>query len=194
KVINNVGTATGFSSRESGEFIEGPDDPDRAHDVFSKDANVDNPGGSIFGILELVSAPKNINFGTTIFSPKGTKINNPSYEGADLVVKDGRAVQETWTLNARLEKELAKVGEPDVFIPRAIRYVHKNDEITLMGASQPIISRKNDNNDPYNISSTWSPDGDGFKLNVDSGQSIASGKYEATIVWELVAGPPPENP
>lgn len=194
KVINNVGIATGFSPRESGEFIEGPDDPSRAHDVFSKEANVDNPGGSIFGILELVSAPKNINFGATTFSPKGTKINNPSYEGEDLVVKDGRAVQETWTLNVRLEKELAKVDEPDVFIPRAIRYVHKNDEITLMGASQPIISRKNDNNDPYNISSTWSPDGDGFKLNVDSGQSIASGKYEATIVWELVAGPPSENP
>lgn len=194
KVINNVGTATGFSPRESGEFIEGPDDPNRAHDVFAKDANVDNPGGSIFGILELVSAPKNINFGTTKFSPKGTNINNPSYEGGDLVVKDGRAVQETWTLNARLDKELAKVGEPQTFIPRAIRYVHQNDEITLMGASQPIVSRKNANNDPYNISGTWSPDGDGFKLKVESGQSIDAGKYEATIVWELVAGPPPANP
>ncbi|WP_348920926.1 isopeptide-forming domain-containing fimbrial protein [Enterococcus rotai] len=194
KVINNVGTATGFSPRESGEFIEGPDDPNRAHDVFAKDANVDNPGGSIFGILELVSAPKNINFGTTKFSPKGTNINNPSYEGGDLIVKDGRAVQETWTLNARLDKELAKVGEPQTFIPRAIRYVHQNDEITLMGASQPIVSRKNANNDPYNISGTWSPDGDGFKLKVESGQSIDAGKYEATIVWELVAGPPPANP
>lgn len=194
KVINNVGTATGFSPRESGEFIEGPDDSNRAHDVFSKDANVDNPGGSIFGILELVSAPKNINFGTTKFSPKGTKINNPSYEGGDLVVKDGRAVQETWTLNARLEKELAKVDDPSTYIPRAIRYVHQNDELTLMGASQPIVSRKNSNNDPYNISGTWSPEGDGFKLKVDSGQSVDAGKYEATIIWELVAGPPPVKP
>ncbi|MBO0441108.1 isopeptide-forming domain-containing fimbrial protein [Candidatus Enterococcus ikei] len=194
KVINNVGTATGFSPRESGEFIEGPDDPNRAHEVFSKNANVDNPGGSIFGILELVSAPKTINFGTTKFSPKGTKINNPSYEGGDLVVKDSRAVQETWTLNARLEKELAKVDDPSTYIPRAIRYVHQNDEITLMGASQPIISRKNANSDSYNISGTWSPEGDGFKLKVESGQSVDAGKYEATIVWELVAGPPSANP
>ncbi|WP_207695192.1 isopeptide-forming domain-containing fimbrial protein [Enterococcus sp. DIV0212c] len=194
KVINNVGTATGFSPRESGEFIEGPDDPNRVHEVFSKAANVNNPGGSIFGILELVSAPKTINFGATKFSPKGTKINNPSYEGGDLVVKDSRAVQETWTLNARLEKELAKVDDPSTYIPRAIRYVHQNDEITLMGASQPIISRKNANSDSYNISGTWSPEGDGFKLKVESGQSVDAGKYEATIVWELVAGPPSANP
>ncbi|MEI5994536.1 isopeptide-forming domain-containing fimbrial protein [Candidatus Enterococcus mansonii] len=194
KVINNVGIATGFSPRESGEFIEGADDPQRAHDIFSKNANVDNPGGSVFGILELVSAPKTINFGTTKFNPKGTKIDNPSYEGGDLIVKDGRAVQETWTLNARLEKELAKVDDPSTFIPRAIRYVHQKDELTLMGASQPILSRKNDSNEPYNISGTWSPEGDGFKLSVDAGQSIDAGKYEATIIWELVAGPPPTKP
>jgi fimbrial isopeptide formation D2 family protein len=194
KIVNNIGTATGFSPRESGAFIEGADDPERAHDIFTKDANVDNPGGSIFGILELVSAPKTINFGETEFSTSGTKINNPSYEGDDLVVKDGRAVQETWTLNARLEKELAKVDDPSVYIPRAIRYVHQNKEITLMGASQAIASRKNENNDPYNISGTWSPEGDGFKLKVESGQSVEAGEYEATIVWELVAGPPPVNP
>ncbi|MGG5343043.1 isopeptide-forming domain-containing fimbrial protein [Enterococcus sp. AZ192] len=194
KTVNNIGTATGFSPRESGAFVEGADDPERAHDIFTKDANVDNPGGSIFGILELVSAPKTINFGETEFSTSGTKINNPSYEGDDLVVKDGRAVQETWTLNARLEKELAKVDDPSVYIPRAIRYVHQNKEITLMGASQAIASRKNENNDPYNISGTWSPEGDGFKLKVESGQSVEAGEYEATIVWELVAGPPPVNP
>lgn len=194
KTITNVGTATGFSPRESGNFIEGADNPERAHDVFSNNAHIVNPGGSIFGVLELVSAPKVINFGTTKFNPKGTKITNPSYEGGDLVVKDGRAVQETWTLNARLEKELVNTKAPDKSIPRAIRYVNKNKEITLMGASQSIASRKNENSDPYNISGTWSPEGDGFKLKVDSGQSITAGKYEATIIWELVTGPPPRNP
>lgn len=194
KIITNVGTATGLSPRELGEFIEGPDDPEQAHEVFAENASVVNPGGSIFGILELVSAPKVINFGSTEFSPNGTKITNPSYEGGDLIVKDGRAVQETWTLNARLEKELANIEAPDKFIPRAIRYVSNNKEITLMGASQPIESRKNENSDPYNISGTWSPDGDGFKLKVDSGQAIEAGKYEATIIWELVTGPPSANP
>lgn len=97
-------------------------------------------------------------------------------------------------VKCRLEKELVNTKAPDKSIPRAIRYVNKNKEITLMGASQSIASRKNENSDPYNISGTWSPEGDGFKLKVDSGQSITAGKYEATIIWELVTGPPPRNP
>lgn len=190
-IITNTGKASGFSPREIAPFIEGPNDPNRAHDEYSKTASVVNPGGEIYGVLELVSAPDVINFGATTFSPKGTTINNPSYEGEDLVVKDGRAVQEIWTLNAKLDEPLANVENPTEIIPNAIRYVHSNNEITLTGAAQPILSRKNEDANPYNVSGNWSPDGDGFKLIVPAGQSIVSGNYEATIVWELVAGPPP---
>lgn len=189
--ITNTGKALGFSPRETAPFIEGANDPDRAHDEYSKTASVVNPGGEIYGVLELVSAPDVINFGATTFSPKGTTINNPSYEGEDLVVKDGRAIQEIWTLNAKLDEPLANVDNPTEIIPNAIRYVHSNNELTLTGAAQPILSRKNEDTNPYNVSGNWAPDGDGFKLIVPAGQSIVSGNYKATIVWELVAGPPP---
>lgn len=161
---------------------------------MSLEASIKNPGGSIFGTLELLSAPRVINFGNVKFQPNGTTVKNPTYEGEDLKVKDGRAIQDVWTLYAHLEKELTNVDDSTKILTDAIRYVSNGEEYTLSEASDNILSRKNETADPFNISKTWSPEGDGFKLEIASGTSVVKGDYEATIVWQLVAEPAPKSP
>lgn len=141
------------------------------------------------GWLTLVSAPEFINFGTTVFNPRGTRIDNPEYVGADLIVQDGRSLDQEWTLNAKLEKPLAHTEDETLILENGIRYVTAKEELTLTEGSQPIFSQTNQDGKPYNVSRGWSPAGEGFKLEVEAGQLVSAGSYEGTIVWELVAGP-----
>lgn len=189
QIITNRVDAIGESPREA-NFIVGPENPSHPREQYGAFADVANPGGSVFGTLELVSAPSVIHFGTTTFKPTGTRINDPSYEGDDLVVQDTRAVQDVWTLHAKLETPLTNVNDSSIILPTAIRYVSNANELILTDSAQPIHSRQNADSDPYNISDTWLPEGDGFKLHVETGESLTVGDYEATIVWELIAGPP----
>ncbi|WP_430602946.1 hypothetical protein IGJ02_000271 [Enterococcus sp. DIV0724b] len=142
------------------------------------------------GELNFISAPKVINFGIKAFDAKVTRIDNPSYDN-DLVISDGRGLLDTWTLTAKLNGDMHLVGDVSKVLPDAIRYVYNGQEYKLSNSAIPIMVRKNDNHNAYNISDSWGnkKNDDGFKLEVLPGDVQSLGDYEAEIIWELSATP-----
>lgn len=142
------------------------------------------------GELNFISAPKVINFGIKAFDAKITRIDNPSYD-KDLVISDGRGRLDTWTLTAKLNGEMHLVGDVNKVLPDAIRYVYNGEEYKLNNSAIPIMVRKNDNRNAYNISDSWGnkKNDDGFKLEVLPEDVQSLGDYEAEIIWELSATP-----
>ncbi|ALS03002.1 hypothetical protein ATZ33_16935 [Enterococcus silesiacus] len=146
------------------------------------------------GKLILFSAPDVIDFKTQKYDGKTTRVNAPDYYGADLVVKDGRAVKERWTLTAKLDKELTSTDPTaqNSVLKNAILYFYKGNKITLSTGAEMIMRDTNKSDQElYNISDTWlgTQTGDGFKLEVDPGDVKKLGSYEAEILWELAATP-----
>ncbi|MEI5994289.1 pectate lyase-like adhesive domain-containing protein [Candidatus Enterococcus mansonii] len=187
-IITNTAKAEGYSPREKGEFIPGPDDPNREHETYwAITDEIKNPGGTVFGVLKFVSAPSVIDFGTQAVKTKVQRINQPTEIKGDLIIQDSRAQRKPWNLTASLKTPLTNGKDT---IVGALRYVSKGNEITLNAGSQPIIEGKTNSDDtPYKVNSTWSESGDGLKLQTDIGSVKSSGSYTATIEWNLTDAP-----
>ncbi|MGM0219553.1 isopeptide-forming domain-containing fimbrial protein [Enterococcus sp. AZ126] len=190
KVVSNTATAVGDSPRET-PFVEGPNDPNAKHETYSATSKkADSPGGTVFGVLELASAPTEIDFGSVKYQGKTTRINSAKHQGADLVVKDSRANKKGWSLTAKLTTPMTST-DPDVpayTLDGALKYVYKNNEITLNGGAQDIMiqaSNASTSETTYNISDTWSESGDGFKFEASAQDVKTLGTYQGEILWEL---------
>ncbi|MCA5013864.1 MULTISPECIES: isopeptide-forming domain-containing fimbrial protein [unclassified Enterococcus] len=189
-VISNTATVVGDSPRET-PFVEGPNDPDATHETYTATSQkADSPGGTVFGVLELASAPTEIDFGSAKYQGKTTRINSAQHHGADLVVKDSRANKKGWTLTAKLTTPMTSTN-PDVpayTLDGALKYVYNNNEITLNGGAQDIMiqdANASTAETTYNISDTWSASGDGFKFETAAQDVKALGTYQGEILWEL---------
>ncbi|MEI5990998.1 hypothetical protein A5881_002531 [Enterococcus termitis] len=191
-IITNKAEAIGESPRET-PFVEGPVDPDAKRETYSAESlGVDNPGGTVFGVLELASAPSEIDFGSVKYQGKKTRINAAEHRGADLIVKDSRANKKGWSLTAKMVTPMKSMtpDAPVYTLDGALKYVYKNREITLNGGAQDIMVQDavvggGTEGATYNISDTWSETGDGFKFEVSAADVKALGDYQGEILWEL---------
>lgn len=195
-IITNEAEAIGDSPRET-PFVEGPNDPNAKHETYSaKSLAVDNPGGTVFGVLELASAPTEIDFGSVKYQGKKTRLNTAEHHGADLIVKDSRANKKGWSLTAKMTTPMTSTtpDAPVYTLDGAVKYVYKNREITLNGGAQDImvqdaVTGGSIEGATYNISDTWSESGDGFKFEVSAQDVKALGSYQGEILWELGDAP-----
>lgn len=191
-IITNEAEAIGNSPRET-PFVEGPANPTATYETYSaKSLGIDNPGGSVFGVLELASAPTEIDFGSVKYQGKKTRVDATQYHGADLVVKDSRANKKGWSLTAKMTTPMTSVdpNSPVYTLDQAVKYVYNKREITLNGGAQDIMNQPAVVGGPvdgsiYNISDTWSDSGDGFKFEVSAQDVKALGTYQGEILWEL---------
>ncbi|MEI5993462.1 isopeptide-forming domain-containing fimbrial protein [Candidatus Enterococcus mansonii] len=185
-IIKNTAEATGHSLRESGTFNPGPPDPDRPLENYSKSASVENPGGKVLGTLDLISAPKEIDFGENIFNGKTIRIDNPLYRGGELIVSDSREVRKNWTLTAKLDQEMRHTANKDLVLKNAVRYVtNKNEFVLNRTDSIDVLVHKNVTDSDYNVTNTWTPNGDGLKLEVSASDVKQTGSYKGVILWQL---------
>lgn len=195
-IITNEAQAIGDSPRET-PFVEGPNDPNAKHETYSaKSLAVDNPGGTVFGVLELASAPTEIDFGSVKYQGKKTRLNTAEHHGADLIVKDSRANKKGWSLTAKMTTPMTSTtpNAPVYTLDGAVKYVYKNREITLNGGAQDImvqdaVTGGSIEGATYNISDSWSESGDGFKFEVSAQDVKALGSYQGEILWELGDAP-----
>lgn len=185
--VTNKAKAIGESPRESGVFVPGPENPDKDHEIYEAETlAVNNPGGTVFGVLEFVSAPTVIDFGTQKVKPKMQRVNQPTAIQGDLTIQDSRASRKPWRLTARISTPLSNGRNT---ISGALRYVYKGKEIILSSGAEEIARNTNLDNTPYKVNSTWSESGDGLKLQTDSGEVKSTGNYKAVIEWELTDAP-----
>lgn len=185
QVITNTAKAEGDSPREVEPFEPGPEIEGKAHEKYDKTSlGANNPGGAVYGTLELLSAPAAIDFGSVSYAGKNIRVDNPTKIGDDLVVQDSRATRESWTLKATLITPMTQVGGSGYVLDGALKYVYQGTEITLNGGAQDVMVHTN-SSDEYNVSSTWSESGDGMKLEVGANQLKEVGDYQGEILWQL---------
>ncbi|WP_207694729.1 hypothetical protein DOK67_0000535 [Enterococcus sp. DIV0212c] len=191
-IITNKAKAVGDSPRET-PFVEGSINSDAQHETYSAESlSVDNPGGTVFGVLELASAPTEIDFGSVKYQGKKTRVNAAEHHGDDLIVKDSRANKKGWSLTAKMTTPMTSMtpDTPAYTLDGALKYVYKNREITLNGGAQDImvqgaVTGGSIEGATYNISDSWSESGDGFKFEVSAADVKTLGTYQGEILWEL---------
>lgn len=142
------------------------------------------------GKLMVQSAPTYLNFGRKTLGKPFIKVEKAMYD-QPLIVWDNRKATSSWTLTATLENPLTSVEDPSKVLPNAIRYkVSDAQTVTLStGTALPIAVRPHSSNPAYNISTEWDDDKSGVQLEVASGDVIQTGKYRATILWQVAITP-----
>ncbi|WP_086349337.1 WxL domain-containing protein [Candidatus Enterococcus clewellii] len=155
------------------------------------------------GQLKLESVPTLDFRKQAITATDAVKVDNPSlidnenYTAADnvdhkdkLIVSDYRSVANGWTLSVKLLSPLL----PDEANPNtayvladAIRYDTGSEEVIITEDLRDIVSETHEGQ--YDVSSTWTPAGKGFKLELPAGAVNKMGKYKATMQYVLANTP-----
>lgn len=142
------------------------------------------------GSLFISSFPETLNFGDKYLKSKIIKGEQPKYD-KDLVIKDTRKSKGSWKLSATLEKPLTSEKDPSEVINNVFFY--KQDETTkiplLKGQAQPIEAGKATSAGEYNISDKWTENKTGLELNVYTNKIYQTGKYTASILWQVEVTP-----
>ncbi|PEK57847.1 hypothetical protein CN595_24695 [Bacillus wiedmannii] len=139
----------------------------------------------ITGVLKFVSAPRVIDFGSKLtISPKN-KMYHPIKIDTPLAVQDSRSLTKSpsWVMTAKLEQPLTGKKTGSRLDGLHYRY-GGNDSILSEDASVEIYKKETTDKQVFNISDTWSQDGDGLYLEVKAGIA-KSDAYEGTIHWIL---------
>ncbi|MGX7245675.1 hypothetical protein ACWOC1_12605 [Enterococcus quebecensis] len=139
------------------------------------------------GGIALISAPKEIYFGTQIVKAQESLIEEPVRIDGALVIQDSRATKKPWKLQARMKQELTNSNNQ--VVTNAIRYMYSGNEVKLNSGMQDIAVGTNVDGSPNKVSDKWSAKGDGFKLKTEIGAVKESGSYVGIIEWELLDGP-----
>lgn len=182
ETIRNEAKASGTTPRETNDpFVPGVN-PNPVYEVKEATAYVDTPG-TIAGVLEITSAPAELNFGVEK-NNVDTRVNQATYS-EPLTVSDSRAQRDGWTLRAQLEQVLTHADDSSKTLPQALRYQRGGTEIILNGSPQVIYSNDSGASGDFVVSDDWSESGDGFKLEVPAGQVRKLGEYQAVILWTL---------
>ena len=144
------------------------------------------------GTLFISSYPTFMNFGvkalqtnTPFIRVEKARYNKP------LTIWDNRKGTKPWVLTATLEKALTSYEDTSKILPDAIRY--KKDKSTTVvlkqGSTEPLMTKKNQEPGDVNISESWDSGDAGLQLEVPSGKVLQSGKYYATILWQVADTP-----
>lgn len=141
------------------------------------------------GVLSMVSAPSEFDFGDLTYTARAQRVDDPSYINK-LSVLDSRANRASgWMVTAEVKDVLKnKTSE----LPTALHYVVGKDEKVLSKAAQVIYSNSKGNQGVVNISDSWgkTAEADGLKLQIDSTDRLETGTYNGTILWKVMAGQP----
>ncbi|WP_321387516.1 WxL domain-containing protein [uncultured Enterococcus sp.] len=124
-------------------------------------------------------------------------IDNENYTAADnvdnkdkLIVSDYRSMANGWTLSVKLLSPLLPdEANPDnaYVLADAIRYNTGSEEVIITEELRDIVSETYEGQ--YDVSSTWTPSGKGFKLELPAGAVNKMGKYKATMQYVLANTP-----
>ncbi|WP_339101772.1 WxL domain-containing protein [Candidatus Enterococcus clewellii] len=182
--IMNKATAKGYSPQESLDpFVPGPiTGPFKVIDVTSDEVGL--PGGTLYGILQLTSAPTVIDFKTHTVTMNDTRVEEPELN-MPLTVSDSRGNLKSWTLTATLTKEMAHMGDTTKILHDAIKFNNGTTEDALDGDSTLIKTYTHPSAGDYVVSNDWSSGGTGLKLEVPAGSVRKLGQYQAEITWHL---------
>lgn len=189
RTIFNKATVLGNSPREVEPFIVGPEDPIVAKQKIQTNSNeVANPGGTVFGVLELVSTPTTISFGKGLkIAP--TKQRYPVVEmSGGLTVQDSRAVKTSWSITARMASILESTEGKK--LPNAMHYTYNGIDQILGTDSILIYQHTSTNEDPLSISDSWNVQ-EGLNLQIPAGR-VYPGRYRGIIEWTLQDTPETE--
>lgn len=142
------------------------------------------------GSLFIGSFPETLNFGDKYLSTSVIKGEQPKYD-KDLVIKDTRKTKGSWKLSATLEKPLTSEENPSEVINNVFFY---KQDITkkvplLKGETQPIETGTATATGEYNISEKWTNNKTGLELIVHSSKVYQTGKYTASILWQVETTP-----
>ena len=192
KVITNKAKATGNSPREK-DFVVGPEDDKNERATYSAEGEVSTT--EVYGVIELVSAPKTINFGTVSYDATVKRVDNGIYD-QDLIVNDTRARKSKWTLGAKLISQMTNTDDESIKLVDSLQYVNGDKTIILSEDLQGIYQSADkpaEDETVINISDTWgsTKDSNGIKLVIDPTKSkITNGQYTGEIEWQLMEATP----
>ncbi|MGO2962145.1 MAG: pectate lyase-like adhesive domain-containing protein [Carnobacterium maltaromaticum] len=182
RTIFNKATIIGNSPREVEPFKVGPENPTAAKQKIQTSSNkIANPGGPVFGVLELVSTPTTISFGEDLkIAP--TKQRYPVTEmSGGLTVQDSRAVKASWSITARMTSILESTEGKK--LPNAMHYTYNGIDQILGTDSIVVYQHTSTNEDPLSISDSWNVQ-EGLNLQIPAGR-VYPGRYRGTIEWTL---------
>lgn len=159
-------------------------------DSLTASSSVVNPGGVVLGTVEIVRAPSEINFGQIEYRAQNIRVNEANIIGDDLEVSDTRGAsgQTAWEIKATVEKPMTLDGGSHV-LANALHYQYGDSDLTLLEDQSTTVYQKSSGGS-QNISSAWSADGDGLKLDVQAIDASRLGDYQGTILWTLEVSPP----
>ncbi|WP_348921149.1 hypothetical protein [Enterococcus rotai] len=143
------------------------------------------------GSLFIGSFPEILNFGDKYLNSSIIKGEQPKYD-KDLVIKDTRKNNKgSWKLLATLEKPLTSADNPSEIINNVFYY--RQDAGTrrplLKGQALPIEAGVATTSGEYNISEKWTSNKTGLELDVYSHKVYQTGKYTASILWQVETTP-----
>lgn len=143
------------------------------------------------GSLFIGSFPETLNFGDKYLSNKVIKAEQPKYD-KPLIIKDTRKSKTGWQLTATLEKPLTSEENQSEVINNVFYYrqTSTNKVPLLTGEAQPIeIGTSSTTAGEYNISNKWTENKTGVELSVYSSEVNQTGKYTASILWQVETTP-----
>lgn len=182
RTIFNGVTVLGNSPREVEPFKVGAENPTAAKQKIQINSNrIANPGGPVFGVLELVSTPTTISFGDDLkIAP--TKQRYPVAEmSGGLTVQDSRAVKTSWSITARMTSILESPKGKK--LPNAMHYTYNGTDQILGTDSIVVYQHTSTNEEPLSISDSWNVQ-EGLNLQIPTGR-VYPGRYRGTIEWTL---------
>ncbi|MGO2265270.1 MAG: lectin-like domain-containing protein [Vagococcus salmoninarum] len=141
----------------------------------------------VAGSIDLVNAPKEIDFGSVnitefkkMVGVDSTNISTP------LLVTDTRKEKHKWDITAQIEKEMTNSDDVQT---GALKYILDKKEMTLSGSAKIVYANDGSSkNNQINISNEWGSGdlSDGLKLKIDSNNvPKTTGSYEGIIKWTL---------
>ncbi|SBO16506.1 pectate lyase-like adhesive domain-containing protein [Carnobacterium divergens] len=188
KTILNTATAIGKSPREVEPFKPGANDPTATMQTYQAVSNtIPNPGGSVFGVLEFVSAPSSISFGEDLKVSAKNQIYGIETMKDNLTVQDSRAIKSSWTMTAKMVSILTSTSGHE--LPNAVRYSSNGESTIINQTATTIMEHTNKNDDPLILNDTWNKESEGLILKIDGGKAKAE-SYSGTIQWTLQDTPP----
>ncbi|MGY3704870.1 pectate lyase-like adhesive domain-containing protein [Vagococcus martis] len=195
KVINNTASIIGKSPR-----LENINDDTSNNIEIKNNANVDNPGGTVFGVLSLISAPEKFDFGKVKLTDfnKVQAVDMKSTENTviPLVVEDTRGIKSNWRVTATLIEEMnyTKPGEstPSDTLTDSLSFTYKNvNNILRLNVPVTVFDSKDDTvKDEYKISENfWQQNNqdntkqDGLKMKAN--KVPTANEYKGKLEWTI---------
>ncbi|MGY3779725.1 leucine-rich repeat domain-containing protein, partial [Isobaculum melis] len=133
--------------------------------------------------LAFTSIPTTVSFGTDVAISANEKTYPLQAVGQPLAVQDNRKIKSTWTVSAKMTKELT--SESNHVLTDSLLYRLNGNQFYLNTSSINLFSQQNTDDEPFAISDTWMKDEqNGLFLNIKAGQAFAE-TYTGTIEWDL---------